>query len=327
MQQLNWHTNSLKPHHRSSLANPTPGSSIAATPAQLASLNMLDASWQGKYKGKTAYIFGSGSSLLESWDWQIPLNTHEGESDVVTFALNGGVLFFWDDKITPTHPRPSFRLNQPLNYWMCFDKRVFDKHRHPEREYSQIALHHPTAQTILPSPLSVSTTSSNYIPNVIGDRVLHYNIYKKREGDPPLFRVWDGRVCTGWSIIVPCLHLCLMAGFKNVVLGGCDMCYLPIRREDGGGKGTPIGNDRAKCKRYCFNCANESIAQARGKWVTAPNGERVKMDAMYHRHFWDTMTVIRYMQSACGVNVMKASERGMLDVPAVSKLVFESGEF
>jgi len=317
MQQLNWN----KMSHKSTIASPLPGSSIAATPAQLHSLNMLDATWQNKYVGKTAYIFGSGSSLLESWDWQIPLNTRDGESNVVTFALNGGVLFFWDDKITPSHPLPSYRLNQPLNYWMCFDKRVFDKHRHPEREYSQIALHHPTAQTILPSPLSVATTSSNYIPHVIGDRVLHYNIYKKRAGDPPLLRVWDGRVFTGWSIIVPCLHLCLMAGFKNVVLGGCDMCFLPVPPH-GGDK-----NPKVKCKRYCFNCTNEAIAQARGKWVTSPNGERVKMDAMYHRHFWDTMVVIRYMQTVCGVNVMKASERGMLDVPAVGREKFEQGVF
>lgn len=243
---------------------------------------------QMKHKGKTAWIFGSGVSINELNDLKIPKND-------VTFALNGGVVFFWKSGREIKYGgmlKKSDYLHH-LNYWMAFDTRVFEKSRLPEWDYANIAMRHPSAIKLFPG----------YINCFKAPNVYRYHLHKRQRNDPVLTTKFDGRLFTGDSILIPALHYCLITGCNRIILNGCDLCSLISGKQ---------------WKRYCNKLLNMKWKGHHippiGRKITAPNGEKGKVTGMYQAQISETMSVIRFIQSK-GVKVFRTSKRGMLDIP------------
>ena len=241
------------------------------------------------HKGQTAWIFGSGASLDEVWDWNIPDN-------VVTFALNAGMVYFWDqkEKIKYTDVSPATLYRRRMDYWFAFDLRVTSHRLQPEWEYYNLAMRHPTSKKLIPE----------FFPSILGLPNVHR--FKLQDKKTTFYKPYQNLLITGDSILTPALHYCYITGFKRIFLSGIDMCHLKIR---------------GKYERY-HTAMNQmewrgNHLNVHGKSTIAPNSEQVMVSPMYNKHYLQIMAQIRFLQNH-GVEVYKTSPRGMLSVNAIN---------
>lgn len=242
---------------------------------------LMDKSFVGSRKNQTAWIFGSGVSLNEIETWGIP----EG---VVTIALNGGVVWFWDFE------KKCFR--RKLDYWMTFDRRVLNHRQLPEWDYAQMALNNPHTKKFIFEHIHCPSGFKN---------VHKFHLRKRNSHDKVFTKFHDEHLITGDSILTPALHFCYIAGFKRIFLSGVDMCCFK-------GKG--------KVERYCNQLSGMRHQghhiQPMGSPKIAPNGEKVRVMTMYDRQINQIMPEIRFLQDS-GIEVIKTSLRGMLPINAL----------
>lgn len=243
------------------------------------------------HAGKTAWILGSGVTLDETVDCEIP-------EDTITIALNGGVVWFWntDKKIPYSGVAPLSLYRRRLDYWFCFDRRVSNPNQLPDYDYYNLAMRHPTAIKMLPTGNRINRVKSKSVMK----NVKRFELSKK---NTKFNRKYDGTLITGDSIITPALHYCYMAGFKRVLLTGVDLCCLA---------------DYDRRHRYSkmlrdMKWRGRHIRSFKHK-TQAPNGETVRVNAMYKNQWAAVMGQIRLLQRE-GIEVYKTSERGMLDIP------------
>jgi len=227
------------------------------------------------FHGKTAWVIGSGASLDFMPDWSIP-------REITTITLNGGVMF---------------RHGKHWDYWMSFDRRVLLKDRHPEKEYTEYALSHDKAIKLFPDYMKIP---DGY------EKVFYYTLKKRDIGSKRLSKSFiNDNLSTGQSILVPALHFCYIAGFKKIILSGCDFCGV----SSGG-----------KPERYFKGLRSMHWSSGHiplgSKKVITPCGEKAGTTIFYEKHIVDTMPVIHLLMDS-DVQVIKTLDKGMLTIPYV----------
>lgn len=197
-------------------------------------------------------------------------------------------------------------------------------------------MRHPTCKKIIRDSLSIQAlTGSGCNKSLIHPTQMNFGFL--RDADLDSRKNGDG-LMIGCTVLIPALHFCWKAGFKNIFLSGIDFCRM-IDKDDKlvdvgevDEKGQPIMEAKAvpngmtmrrfwskqDISRTAIAKKHDadihlSIEQARHLTV-APDGEYVYQDTMMVNHMNRAMPFIRGLQMR-GVNVIKTGSRGMAAIP------------
>jgi len=210
-----------------------------------------------KHTGETAWIFGAGASINYIKDWNIPDN-------VTAIAVNGGFLACAEKKV---------------DYWFCIDHKVFAE------KYMPAILTHPTVKKIIGNFLQFPFKTENLYYAEMPYDWQGLDSYKKNRG----------KLMRGNTVLITALCFCHLAGFKNVILSGCDFCRLD--------------------NRWHF-WDEPHQGHNHGKRTIAPNGEWVYQPGEMTSHMTQCLRLIGEIQDR-GVFVCKTLDRGMAPIPYI----------
>jgi len=247
--------------------------------------------------GQTAWVIGAGTTLNEIWNWKVPDN-------VTMFYLNSGIFWAWgrwldNEPIEIPYKRIANLedYRNPVDYWFCIDPVVTTKTYHPEWEYANIALKHPTAKKIIMNGIYYPPES----PNVLEVQMKHdWQAYQKFVAK---------NLMRGPTVLIPCLSFIHLCGFKNVILSGIDFCrYMYLGDEE------RRFFDRLSVKKnHEHGDKQANIYNERRD----TNGDVCYQEGMMRNHMNASMSLIRAMQNE-GRNFFKTSLRGMCAIPAIT---------
>ena len=225
-----------------------------------------------RYQGKIAAIFGAGQSLLE-----VESSWFDGTYKI---ALNSALdwrddlnaVFFTDWNI------PNSKFKREYAY---YQKALADK---------------KLTKFLLSGYFKSDINRPDVVPFICGAKEFK--------------RLYTGQLMGGASVLMPVLHFCFIAGFKYILLSGCD--YAIMKNGKNEYQTHWYGN-----VGYGFKI-KDSFNPAKGWEVKAPNEEKVIVTTALNKQMMKLMPRIRQMQDS-EIKIFKTSTRGMMDIPYLNE--------